>query len=161
MGPELIQSLGAGLKTLGDNTSKLSDITDAHVATNDYVKNVGAASKSVNELSSAYQKATTAMTGLQSASDDMKTYNEQVQSAGKNLAALNAVYELQLQDSNNHLKQTSKFYDGLNQLMSNLNDSLNDTQRYKDEVSKLAKNLSALNTVYGNMLSAMNINANK
>ena len=81
--------------------------------------------------------------------------------AGKNLGALNAVYELQLQDSNNHLKQTSKFYDGINQLMSNLNESLDDTKKYKDEVSKLAKNLSSLNTVYGNMLSAMNLNPNK
>lgn len=88
-------------------------------------------------------------------------YNEQVQLAGKNLGALNAVYELQLQDSNSHLKQTSKFYDGINQLMANLNESLDDTKKYKDEVSKLAKNLSSLNTVYGNMLSAMNLNPNK
>lgn len=161
MGPELIQSLGIGLKSLGDNTAKLTDITDATIATNDYVKNVGAASKSVSELSMVYQKATSSMSGLQSAGDDMKSYNEQIQFAGKNLAALNAVYELQLQDSNSHLKQTSKFYEGINQLMSNLSDSINDTQRYKDEVGKLAKNLSALNTVYGNMLSAMNINTNK
>lgn len=159
IGPELLQSLGTGLKSLGDNTSKLSDITNASVATNDYVKNVNAATKSVGEMSAVYAKATQSMGALQTVSEDMKTYNDQVKGAGKNLAALNAVYELQLQDSNTHLKQTSKFYEGINQLMANLNDSLNDTQKYKDEVGKLAKNLSALNTVYGNMLSAMNVNA--
>jgi gliding motility-associated protein GldL len=161
IGPDLIASLGTGLRTLGDNTAKLSDLSDASVATNDYVKNVSAASKSVTDLSASYQKATQAMNGLSTAGDDVKMYNEQVQLAGKNLGALNAVYELQLQDSNNHLKQTSKFYDGINQLMGNLNESLDDTKRYKDEVSKLAKNLSSLNTVYGNMLSAMNMNPNK
>jgi gliding motility-associated protein GldL len=68
---------------------------------------------------------------------------------------------LQLQDSANHLRETSRFYEGINQLMENLNSSLEDTRKYKDEVAMLAKNLSSLNTVYGNMLSAMNMNPNK
>jgi gliding motility-associated protein GldL len=70
---------------------------------------------------------------------------------------LNAVYELQLQDSNEHLKQTSKFYEGINEMMANLNSSLDDTKKYRQEVATLAKNLSQLNTVYGNMLSAMTL----
>ena len=65
---------------------------------------------------------------------------------------------MQLQDSNEHLKQTSKLYEGINGLMANLNDSLEDTQKYKDEIAKLSVNLSKLNTVYGNMLSAMSVN---
>lgn len=158
IGPDLLQSLGTGLKSLGENTNKLADITNASVATNEYVSNVNAATKSVGEMTVAYAKTTQSMSALQGASEEMKTYNDQVKGAGKNLAALNAVYELQLQDSSQHLKQTSKFYEGINQLMSNLSDSLTDTQKYKDEVGKLAKNLSALNTVYGNMLSAMNVN---
>ncbi len=161
IGPELIESLGTGLRTLGDNTSKLSDLSSATVATDAYVKNVENASKSVGSLAGAYDKATQAMNSLSTSSDDVKVYSDQVSSAGKNLAALNAIYELQLQDSNKHLKETAKFYDGINELMSNLNSSLDDTRRYKDEVAKLAKNLSSLNTVYGNMLSAMNMNPNK
>ncbi|HEX5002992.1 MAG TPA: gliding motility protein GldL [Bacteroidia bacterium] len=161
IGPDLIASLGTGLRTLGENTSKLSDLSSASVATDDYVKNVQKATTSVSSLAGAYEKATSAMNSLSTSSDDVKVYTDQVQSAGKNLAALNAVYELQLQDSNKHLKETSKFYDGINELMSSLNASLEDTKRYKDEVNKLAKNLTSLNTVYGNMLSAMNINPNK
>ena len=56
------------------------------------------------------------------------------------------------------MKETSRFYDGINELMGNLQSSLADTRRYKDEVGQLANNLSSLNTVYGNMLSAMNVN---
>jgi gliding motility-associated protein GldL len=157
IGPDLIQSLGSGLKSLGDNTSKLADLSNASVATDDYVKNVSKASQSVSDLSNSYTKAAQAADQLASSSDDVRVYKDQVTSAGKNLAALNAVYELQLQDSNEHLKQTSKFYEGINDLMSNLNSSLDDTKKYRNEVAMLAKNLSQLNTVYGNMLSAMTL----
>lgn len=157
IGPELLESLGSGLRHLGDSTSKLADMTDASAATNDYVKNVSKAAQSVSEMSNSYTKAASAIEGLSSSTEEVKVYKDQVVAAGKNLAALNAVYELQLQDSNEHLKATSKFYDGINELMSNLNSSLDDTKKYRDEVSMLAKNLHSLNTVYGNMLSAMTV----
>ena len=132
-------------------------MTDASVATEDYVKNVSNASRSVSAMTNSYTKAAQAVDQLSSSTEDVRVYKDQVVAAGKNLAALNAVYELQLQDSNEHLKQTTKFYDGINELMSNLSSSLDDTRKYREEVSALAKNLSQLNTVYGNMLSAMTI----
>jgi gliding motility-associated protein GldL len=161
VGPELIQSLGTGLKSLSDNTSKLSNITDASVATNEYAQSARNASKSLGNLTQSYDKAAQALGEMNLSTDDIKAYNDQMKHAGKNLAALNANYELQLQDSANHLKQTSRFYDGIHSLMENLNASMEDTKKYKEEVAKLAKNLSSLNTVYGNMLSAMNMNPNK
>ncbi len=157
IGPELIESLGTGLKSLGDNAGKLADLSDASVATNDYVKNVAKAATEVGNMSNSYTKAAAAIDGLSSSTEEVKVYKDQVVTAGKNLAALNAVYELQLQDSNEHLKQTSRFYEGITELMGNLNASLDDTRKYRDEVAHLAQNLSKLNTVYGNMLSAMTI----
>ena len=50
----------------------------------------------------------------------------------------------------------NKFYQNLSMTMQNFNDSMEDSKQFKDEVGKLAKNLSSLNSVYGNMLSAMN-----
>jgi gliding motility-associated protein GldL len=155
IGPELIRSLGDGLKNLGDNTAKLADLSDASVATNDYVKNVKNASKSVGDLNESYVKAANVMGELSAAGADVKIYNSQMANAAKNLGALNANYEMQLQGSNEHLKASAKMYEGMNTLMGNLNDSIADTKKYKDEISVLAKNLSALNNVYGNMLSAM------
>jgi hypothetical protein len=40
--------------------------------------------------------------------------------------------------------------------MGTLNESVGDARKYKQEVAQLAQNISSLNTVYGNMLSAMN-----
>lgn len=157
IGPELIESLGTGLRSISDSTSKLADISNASVATEDYVQNVSKASRSIGEMTNSYTRAAQAVEQLSTSTEEVRIYKDQVVSAGKNLAALNAVYELQLQDSNDHLKQTNKFYEGINELMSNLSSSLDDTRKYRDEVSLLAKNLSQLNTVYGNMLSAMTI----
>jgi hypothetical protein len=39
--------------------------------------------------------------------------------------------------------------------MSNMSNSIEDTVKYKEQMASLARNLSALNNVYGNMLSAM------
>jgi gliding motility-associated protein GldL len=69
-----------------------------------------------------------------------------------NLSALNDMYEVQLKE----LHTSSQLYSGITELMKNLNDSVEDTKRYKENISELATNLSSLNTVYGNMLSAMN-----
>jgi len=157
IGPELIESLGTGLRSLSENTASMANLSSASVATDDYVKNVSKASQSVDQLNNSYTKAASAVEALSSSTEEVRVYKDQVVNAGKNLAALNAVYELQLQDSNEHLKQTSRFYDGINELMSNLNSSLDDTRKYREEVATLAKNLSQLNTVYGNMLSAMTV----
>lgn len=161
IGPELLESLGSGLKSLGENTARLADLTDATVATNEYVTNVKQAAGSVSELSQSYSKAASAITEMSTSSEDMRTYNEQVQSAAKNLSALNSLYELQLQDSSTHMKNTSKFYENFNAMVETLNSSVEDAVKYRQEVNALAKNLSALNTVYGNMLSAMSVGASQ
>ncbi|OFX19224.1 MAG: hypothetical protein A2041_10870 [Bacteroidetes bacterium GWA2_31_9b] len=86
-----------------------------------------------------------------------KSYNEKLELINKNLSALNSVYELQLQNTNEQVKNSTVLTGEMNQIMSNLKGSVDETKVYKEEISKLNKNLSALNSVYGNMLSAMNI----
>jgi gliding motility-associated protein GldL len=156
--PELLASLGAGLKNLSDSTTKLNNISDASVATDDFVNNIKSASGSVGQLADSYVKASESLMGLTTANEEGVNFGEQLSKVSKNLASLNNVYELQLQSSNEHLQATGQLYSGINELMSNLNDSVEDTRKYKENISELSKNLSALNTVYGNMLNAMNIN---
>jgi gliding motility-associated protein GldL len=158
VGPELIESLGNSLKALGENTAKLNDITDASVATNDYVNNIKKASQSVDTLSETYVKATESLTGLSMSNQDGATYGEQLQKVAKNLSELNSVYELQLRGAHEHTQASNRLYEGIESLMSNLQASVSDTQKYKEEMSQLTSNLSSLNTVYGNMLTAMNFN---
>jgi len=155
IGPELIESLGNSLKALGDNTAKLADITDASVATDEYVNNIKKASDNVGNLSDGYLKASESLHSLTLTNNDGATYGEHLQKVSKNLAELNSVYELQLRGAEEHTKATTRFYDGIESLMANLNDSVSDTRKYKEEMSQLTTNLTSLNTIYGNMLSAM------
>jgi len=157
IGPDLISSLGEGMRSLSDQASKLSEIGEAAGATNDYVASVKSAAQNVNSLSATYSKAAESLTSLSMASDDGSLIGEQLSKVSKNLSSLNASYELQLQGSNDHLKASAKFYSGLEELMKNLNDSVDDTKRYKEEIAQLSSNLTQLNTIYGNMLNAMNV----
>ena len=91
------------------------------------------------------------------ASKDTGEYHAQVQKVTKNLAALNNVYELQLKGSSGHLEATEKFQAQVTEMMKNLSDSAEDTRLYKENMAMLSKNLTDLNTVYGNMLKAMTI----
>lgn len=159
IGPELIESLGSGMRSLGDSASKIADISNATVATNEYVDSVKNASKNVSQLADTYSKAADSIATLAESGDAGSSIGDSLTKVSKNLSALNATYELQLQGSKSHLDATSKFYDGLNDLMKNLNDSVDDTKKYRQEMATLSSNLTALNTVYGNMLSAMNVKA--
>ena len=112
----------------------------------------------MESLSESYIKASESITGLVMTNEDGATYGEQLQKVSKNLAELNQVYELQLTGAKAHTNATSKMYEGIEQLVNNLQASVEDTRKYKEEISQLSSNLSSLNTIYGNMLSAMNYN---
>jgi len=155
IGPALIESLGNGMRSLSETAGKMSDIGNATVATNEYVDSVKTASKSVANLADTYKAAASTMESLASSNDAGTSIGDSLNKVSKNLGALNATYELQLQGSKEHLDATNKFYDGLQDLMKNLHDSVDDTKVYRQEMSKLSSNLTSLNQIYGNMLSAM------
>lgn len=158
IGPELIESLGTGMRSLSDTASKIGDISNASVATNEYVDSVKKASSNVAHLADTYEKAASSISSLAESNSAGSSIGDSLNSVAKNLSALNATYELQLQGSRGHLEATEKFYGGLGELMKNLHDSVEDTKKYRAEMSQLSSNLTALNTIYGNMLSAMNFN---
>jgi len=157
--PVMIERLGDNLKKLGENIEKLSTVQDAALNTNEYSSKIKDASVAVAEMRDAYANAARAMEQITASSVDTGKYHEQVQMVTKNLSQLNAIYELELQDTNNHLKAMNKFYGSLNSAMDNLQESLTDTNKYREEIAQLSNNLAALNRVYGNMLSAMSMGA--
>lgn len=186
LSPELFQNLGAGLTKLNETAGKLSDLSDASAVTNEYVEKVKEATGSMTGFSETYNKSVDELTesnhtvknaGMQLADsyarltaslnketeqavDGNKTYGEQLENMNKNLEALNAVYEMQISNSNQQLEASKRIYDGINDMMESLSSSVEDTKKYKEEIAQLGTNLQALNTVYGNMLAAMNINNN-
>lgn len=150
-----INALGQGLNSLTDNVGKMSDLSNAAAATDDYAKNATEASKQLAAVGTAYKTTAEAMSGMASAASDAKEYHSQVQSITKNLGSLNAVYEMELADANNHLKAMNKFYGNLSSAMENMSEASKDTDTFKKQLATLSGNLTQLNTVYGNMLSAM------
>jgi gliding motility-associated protein GldL len=280
IGPELIDSLGNGLRNLSDTTAKLSNISDASLANDQYVNTIKKATESAGSLSESYTKTAKTLdhsaqisqdqaNNMKAASDNAanlsgvyaqvsqslqteitlnkeltdsishvatsankfvqkynesteilskttetlvssasegQIYNQQLEKVSSNLAALNAMYELHLQNSNIQMENTNKFntisgqlvetlgettsstgkfkdnlvalnkimemqvrtstdqvqdstkmHESVQQFLVNLQESVDRTSHFKTEVDSLAKNIAALNKVYGNMLSALNV----
>ncbi|WP_301005360.1 gliding motility protein GldL [Lunatimonas sp.] len=155
IGPDLIESLGKGIQNLASSTEKMSNLADASVATNDYAQNVRKASQTLISINDSYEKTASALAEMSSASQDAKQYRDQIVNVTKNLSALNNIYEMELQDSQNHVKVINKFYSNITAAMEGLNEAGKETQTFKTELAKLNTNVNSLNKIYGGMLSAM------
>jgi gliding motility-associated protein GldL len=119
IGPELIDSLGKGLRNLSETASSLVTVTDAAKVSESY--------------------ATT-----------LKTSAEK-------LASLNSIYEMQLKAATSHMETTAKVQTNMEQFVGQLEESYQNTVKYKEQVDSITKKVTQLNNVYGNMLSAMSI----
>ena len=160
IGPELLESLGSGLRGLSDQAGKLTDMTDAATATDEYVQSVRGASSSVSSLSDTYAAAAVALSGLAEDNREGANFGDQLSTMSSNLTELNSAYELQLKSAQDTLENSKGYFTGVDELMASLNDSVDDAKVYSEKMSELSRNITSLNTVYGNMLTAMNPNAN-
>lgn len=154
--PATIENLGRGLRDFSDKVSAINQISDVSFAANDFTEKLKNATLKFDNLSLAFEKASANLVAMSNTNTDTAGYHQQVQSLTSNLKSLNEMYERELRDSASHLQSMNQFYESLRYTMQNFNESLDDSKVFKDEVNKLAKNLSALNTVYGGMLTAMN-----
>lgn len=153
----LLERLGDGMRSLGDNAAQLKGVTSAAAATDSYVSSLNSAAEKVSTLSESYERASLAISGMTSSQAEGESFGEQMQKVSKNLASLNNVYELQLKGSTAHLEATEKFQGQVTKLMEDLSASAEDTRLYKENMATLSQNLSNLNTIYGNMLKAMTV----
>ena len=157
--PALIASLGEGMRSLSDQAKQMGEITGAAAATTEYASSLKGATGKVNELSDTYAKASESLSGLVQNVDAGRNAGESLSKMSQNLTALNEMYEMQLRSSREKMEAANKMFDGIGELMANLNSSVNDTKRYKENIAVLSDNLGKLNTVYGNMLAAMQVRA--
>jgi len=79
----------------------------------------------------------------------------ELQSMSRSLGSLKALQEVDFSGTSDQIRTMNNFYTKLNEAMADLGDSLEDTRRYKEQMSVLNRNLGSLNTVYGNVLGAM------
>ncbi|MAT53925.1 MAG: gliding motility protein GldL [Saprospirales bacterium] len=85
----------------------------------------------------------------------------ELQSMSKNLSSLKALQEVDFSGTSEQIKAMNNFYTKLNEAMSDLSDSLEDTKSYKAQLAELNSNLANLNNVYGSMLNAMATSFNR
>lgn len=116
----------------------------------------GKISQSADILSGSFEKISRQVVA------DMETLkagngNQQknLEQLNKNLATLNSIYELQIQETDKHLKNVNGLYQGVEGMVKDLRLSVEETQKFRQTMHTLNANISSLNDVYGNMLSAM------
>lgn len=80
---------------------------------------------------------------------------EELQSMSKSMSSLKALQEVDFSQTGEQLKTMNNFYTRMNDAMASLNDSVEDTKQYREQMAVLKNNLQSLNGVYGNVLNAM------
>jgi len=154
--PTNLAKLSAGFQKLGVTVEKMGEIGDVVKSTGDFSAKTKEASAALGSIATAASNAVVSLQGFGDANETTKQFHTQMQSFTKNLSSLNTIYELELQESNNHLKALNQFYGKLSQTTAMLSGGEQDAAKAKEQIALLANNLSKLNAVYGNMLTAMN-----
>ena len=114
-------------------------------------------SESGNMLARSYQTAAEKIE-MNVKSLDMESggYAGNLARLNKNLTSLNNSVETQLREADDQFRASNKFNADLNKMNEILAASVNELKRYQENALKLNQHLDALNTIYGNMLGAMN-----
>ncbi len=146
--------------------SSIGSLANSYKSTAEIIEHSGAAiSEQVNKsgeyIVNSYQKLSESVGSYYNAiSEGGKTYGEQLSSLNNKLTMLNELYELQHNTTKSKLQETEQLFSGFSEMNKDLTSSVEETKKYREELSKLGTNLAALNNIYGNMLSAMNFNKN-
>jgi len=181
IGPELIHSLSKGLHNLSENTSKLGEVTNAAVATEDYVKNVKAATSTVGDLTQAYKKQSDVLSQENQVSEE---YFKSLKSASSSAANLASAYASASETIKSDLNSTKDLVGNMSNAAASakilqesyvksaeilaksaaaLDFSSIEGGAYMQQLQKISGNLSALNSVYELQLKANegNVQLNK
>ncbi|MCO6494949.1 MAG: gliding motility protein GldL [Bacteroidetes bacterium] len=93
VGPELINSLGAGLKSLSANVNEMANLSHTTVATSEFTQNIQKASKSIENVSTVSENISQSLNsfsgGLTNLVDNLSSTGEQAGEFKSNLSKLN------------------------------------------------------------------------
>lgn len=184
IGPDLVERLGQGMENLANSANSLNNMTTAVAATDKFVTNMDVAAEAVGDLSAAYKRtadsinrdfdlsstyseslkgATAAVTNLsniyQETAQTLRagdtSYVDELKKMASSLSSINAMYEIQMQNSSSQLQATQEVQERMQSMVANFAESAEGVLKYKEQVDALTKKVAELNNVYGNMLAAM------
>ena len=152
---ENVQKAAEGVGGLTDNYSESTNklASAANTLSDSYQKAAEKIANSGGEVAASYSAAAEK---AKSITNSNEAFGSQLEAMNQKLQALNDAYAAQLQGTNEHMKGSDQVYKGIEDMMKNLKASVEETEKYKEQMSQLSKNLADLNVVYGNMLTAMN-----
>lgn len=166
------ETAGRYAETMNVVNENANNLTNAYVQAADTLKNnmdstetfagtVKEATQSAKEMAESYRKSSEILSKSVEALDftvvEGDAYNSQLRKIAENLAALNAMYEIQLKDSNAMMEDSGKMKSTLNDLYQQLEKSTVLTGDFAGQMKTLTERMGTLNKVYGNMLTAMNV----
>ncbi|RXQ92966.1 gliding motility protein GldL [Ancylomarina salipaludis] len=135
-----LTNLSRGLGKLTDAAERISDISEAAVATEGYIETLRNASKSVGTLSETYNSSSTEIS--ESASELSKSYNQ----LASDISANGKIFSGRVQESGDQLLNTYEdFKASLNGNFSHISES---GKNYAESMAKLNEKLSSLNSVF-------------
>ncbi len=113
--------------------------------------------ESGSKLVESYQKLSGSIEkGFKDLDQNSNSYGDNIQKLNKNIDALNSSYEKQLKGTSEQIQASVKFFEDINHMNQIIAASAQEMKKYKENAEKLNSHLDALNSVYGNMLGAMN-----
>ena len=134
-------------------------VEGAMAATNSYAKAMEQATRSLSDFAASYAKNSEQLSASLGKIDFSALDSNTLKKVATSMQSLNSICEIQLQSLEQTSNASSKLVATMTSYMDNLNASANNTNELNKQLTQLSSRLSALNGVYGGMLSAMNIKA--
>lgn len=161
----LIQSIKNTSVTVGELSETYHSVSEnirKHSAVSgDFTSKMKEASDEVNQMILKYKESTVtlakAIESLNGHDKSGEKVGEQLKKLNDNLSSVNSVYELYLKSIQSLNSSELNMKSQIDNFVGNLKESSERTLAYQKEVDNLTKRITALNSVYGNMLSAMNV----
>ena len=146
IGPELMESLEKGMRTLSETAAKMTNIADASIATDSYVSNINSASKNIGDLSRNSGKAAESLESM----------------VGTDVGGATRDYINNVKNVTQSMGELSNSSTKASELLKELSNSSSGTyveqmEKMTENAAQLNQHLESLNTVYGNMLTAMSV----
>jgi len=160
---ESLNNVTEGASSLANAYTQAADTLKSDMnTTEEFASTVKDATASAEVLAVSYKKSSEVLSKSVEALDftavEGDAYNEQLRKIAENMAALNAIYEIQLQGTNRAVESTEKLQTTMGEFLTKLENSTASTSDFSDQMATLSKRMGSLNKVYGNMLTAMTVN---
>ena len=119
------------------------------------------ASESAKSLAESYFRSSESIMknieDLSASTEKNTAFNSQLKKLSENLSSLNTLYELQMKSTEQQTQSSARLQETMAKFLADLEKSSSQTVTYQKEMDILTRKMSSLNSIYGNMLSAMNV----